>query len=334
MRGRSGTRCRRLFALAACGLIVLNVLAYRHARAMLHFTRGGARTGKPEQLARGQRLRLLLTGVNVPRPVSARAPAELDPACVPLTLRGPDGVTLGAWYVDRGARTPLVVLFHGYAAEKSSLLPEARHFLAAGASVLLVDFRGCGDSSGDETTIGVAEARDVTAVVRQARASLPHAALILYGQSMGGAALLRAIRRDGVQPDAIIVEAVFDTLLHTVRNRFAAMGLPAFPCAELLVFWGGAQAGYNGFAHQPWRDAAAVTCPALFLHGAADPRARLEEGRRVCDAVRGPKAFQVFPAVGHESAAARFPVAWRDAVAGFLKQLPAKPALSSRRGLL
>ena len=57
------------------------------------------------------------------------------------------------------------------------------------------------------------------------RDALPHSSVILYGQSMGGVAILRAVQQDGITPDGVIVEAMFDTMLNTVRHRFAAMGV-------------------------------------------------------------------------------------------------------------
>jgi len=51
------------------GFALLNILAYNHAHAMMYFTSGGTRTEKPEKLTLGQRIKVLLTGVNVPRPV-------------------------------------------------------------------------------------------------------------------------------------------------------------------------------------------------------------------------------------------------------------------------
>ena len=38
---------------------------------------------------------------------------------------------------------------------------------------------------------------------------------------------------------AVVVESVFDRLLSTAENRFHSMGIPAFPMARLLIFWGG-----------------------------------------------------------------------------------------------
>ena len=226
---------------------------------------------------------------------------------------------MGAWYCPGATPGPLVILFHGYAGEKTGTLHEARAFLEMGLSVLLVDFRGSGDSSESYTTLGFREAEDVACAVRYAHDHLPHSQVILYGQSMGAAAILRAVHACGVQPDAIIVEAVFDRMLSTVRNRFRIMGVPSFPSAELLVFWGGRQAGFDGFSLNPSEYAASVRCPILFLHGAADPRARPEEARRVFAAVPARKRFKEFPGIGHEASVARFPNEWKETVGQFLR---------------
>jgi pimeloyl-ACP methyl ester carboxylesterase len=307
-----------LAALLGCGFIVLNVLAYRHAYAMLHFTAATERTGQPEKLTTRQKIGVLLHGVSFPRPQAKVPPSALGAGAESLTLDSAHGIKLGAWYCAGPAQSPLVILFHSYGGEKSGTLPEARAFLELGFSVLLVDFRGSGDSSESYTTIGFDEGEDVAAAVRYAREHLPQAKVILYGESMGAAAILRAVHDCGVKPDAIILEAVFDKLLNTVRHRFELMGVPSFPSAELLVFWGGWQAGFNGFHHNPVQYAAAVRCPILFLHGAADPRARLEDGRRVFDAVPGRKTFKEFPRIGHEASVVRFPEEWKQAVNQFL----------------
>ena len=300
--------------------MALNVLAYNHAHAMMHFTSQGARTREPERLAGLAKFRVLLTGVNVPRPESDLPPSALDPNCRVLFIGEPEGVRLAAWYCDRGRDTPLVTLFHGYSAEKSSLIEEAKTFLALGASVLLVDFRGSGGSSESYTTIGVREADDVTAVVRYAREHLRHSRLICFGQSMGAVAILRAVRQDGIAPDAVILEAVFDTMLNTVRNRFASMRVPSFPSAQLLVLWGGWQWQFDGLHHNPVDYAAALQCAALFMHGSDDPRATIAEGRRVFDAVSGDKTFLTLQNTGHHSYVAAHRVEWTAAVEKIMKK--------------
>jgi uncharacterized protein len=153
---------------------------------------------------------------------------------------------------------------------------------------------------------------------------------VLFGQSMGAAAILRAIRAEDVRPDAIILEAVFDSMLQTARNRFDVMGVPSFPNAQFLVFWGGCQFGFNGFAHNPADYARTVACPALFLQGTADTRARLQDARRVYDAVPvSLKRFQEIPATGHESYVTRYPELWRKAVRSFLTEAGLAPVPST-----
>lgn len=314
---------RMLLALAAVlvtGFVLLNLLAYRHAHAMMHFTTGSPRTREPGELTFAQKLQVLFIGVNIPRPCSSASPADLAPGTQSLRIESADGITLGAWYCPGQATNPLVILFHGYSGEKSQMIPEAKALLDMGVSVLLVDFRGSGESSESYTTIGVDEGTDVAAAVNYARAHFPQLKLVLYGQSMGAAAVLRAVDSCGVKPDGIISEAVFDTLLNTVRHRFEAMGVPSFPSAQLLIFWGGHQAGFNGFKHNPVEYAAKVQCPVLFLHGADDPLAHTEEGRRVFAAVPGPKSYKEFPRVGHDSGIVAYPKEWREAVSQFLSR--------------
>ena len=162
----------------------LNALAYSHAEAMLRFSDGGLRTMTSERLGLLSRINVLLAGVNIPRPRSHRHPSDLAPDCRVLSVPGPSGVTLASWYCNRGEGIPVVILFHGYSAEKTSLLGEARAFLDLGASVLLVDFRGSGGSSESYTTVGVHEADDVASAARYARHRLSHRNVLLFGRSM------------------------------------------------------------------------------------------------------------------------------------------------------
>lgn len=320
MKKRTKRRVIVAVVTTAVGFVGLNVLAYNHAWAMMHFRTGGDRTTKPEALSSLQKIGVLLVGVTIPRPTGNHSPSDLDADGKVMKINGPDGITLETWYCGRGAITPLVILFHGYSAEKTSLLPEAQALLKLGASVMLVDFRGSGGSSESYTTIGVRESEDVAAVVSFAKENLSHSSTILCGQSMGAAAILKAMQDHGIQPDAVILEAVFDRMLNTVRNRFHAMRIPSWPSAELLVFWGGRQWGFDGFSHNPISYASSVDCPVLFMHGRDDPRARLEEGRRVFEAVAGEKEFVTFDKTGHESYMTTHPAEWRRAVDSVIKR--------------
>ena len=296
------------------GFVLLNILARNHAYAMTHYSGADKRTSKPEDLSFWGKVHVLFVGVNIPRPVSAKSPADLSSDCQVLTIGSADNVELETWYCDQGEETPLVIFFHGYTAEKASLLGEAKALLDLGVSVLLVDFRGSGGSSESYTTIGVREGDDVAAAERYARDKLSHSAVILYGQSMGAAAILRAADEHGIKPDAVVLTAVFDTMQNMVNNRFIAMGVPSFPSAQLLVFWGGRRWGFDGFAHNPVDYAKSLTCPTLVMHGVEDPRATLKEARCVFAALPGPKEFKAFESVGHETYIEKYPEEWKNAV--------------------
>jgi len=305
--------------LLALGFFGLNILAYNHARAMTTYADAGTRTSQPEKLSRWQRIRVLLTGITITRPESDKPPQSLAENTGVITISVDDAIALEAWYANLGTHTPLVIMFHGYADEKNALLEEARAMLEMQLSVLLVDFRGSGGSSESYTTVGHHEADDVIAALAFARQQFAHSHFILFGQSMGAVAILRALHHYKLKPDAVIIEAVFDTMLNTVRNRFRAMKTPSFPNAELLVFWGGIQHGFNAFKHNPVDYAATLMIPALFMHGENDPRATLPEGRRVFDAVPGPKEWVSFPQSRHESYVGSHRERWRQAVQSFLR---------------
>ena len=316
-------RVRRLLlggaGFALLGFVILNALAINHARAMTHFAAAGVRTRPPEFQHGLAKLRTLLVGVNLPRPANTVTPADFGLACETNRYRVSEGIVLEAWLIPHPAPHGTVLMFHGYGAAKCSMLPEAKAFHDMGYAVFLPDFRGSGGSNGNTTSLGFHEAEDVAATVRYARNALhSEGPLVLYGYSMGGAAVLRAVGECGVSPTAILVEAVFDSLLSTVRNRFSAMGVPSFPSAELLTFWGGRLAGFSGFRHNPADYARNVRCPALLLHGENDPRAVLQQSRRIFDSLPGEKRMKIFRGVKHESCLAADPQAWRAAVAGFL----------------
>lgn len=322
--GRRGSKKKRAFyALLACllgGFVALNILAYNHARAMMTFPAGGEKTKSPETLSGLGKLRTLLTGVTLPRPENRKTPQDKGLPYEVHKFHSATNIELEGWYVPCSEAKGLVLALHGYGSSKSSMLDETEALHRLGYAVFLVDFRGHGGSSGNVTSIGYYEAEDVRVSVMYARKTfatgLP---VVLYGKSMGAAAIMRAAARGKLDADLIIVEAVFDRMLTTVKNRFRTMRLPAFPAAELLVFWGGVQQGFNGFRHNPGEYAAVTAIPVLVLHGANDPRATLDDGRNFFAALKGPKQLEIFQGAKHESLHDVNPGQWENSVRNFMR---------------
>lgn len=312
-------RWRRVAGVVlATAIILANLLAFFHARALTTYASGGTHVVRLERMSASQKAAILLTGVQLPRPTNTKTPADFGLSYETLTIVGDDGIDLEAWRIPCRRSRALVLMFHGYGSCKAHLLPEARAWRALGCETLLVDFRGSGGSSGNETTLGVYEA---DAVVKAMEFVLPLAGdqpVVLYGRSMGGAAVLRAIAIRGLQPAAIVVECPFDRLLTTVENRFSAMDVPAFPMAQLLVFWGGVQHRMDGFAHNPVEYAASIGCPALIMHGAHDLRVSVAEVQSIHERLPGDKRLILFAEAGHESYLAVDAALWNSTISEFL----------------
>ena len=122
---------------------------------------------------------------------------------------------------------------------------------------------------------------------------------------------------------------MFDRLLTTVRNRFSQLGVPSFPCAQLLVYWGGVQTGISGFDHNPVEYARHCTCPVLMLQGENDPSAKLEEGLALYDNLPGVKRFETFPGAHHEFLFGYDGKRWTAVVVPFLGEIRGNEASDS-----
>lgn len=316
---------RRLLAGAALAFALFNAVAWNHARSFLFFSPGGEKTRKAEALSPLEKLGVLVTGVHNPRPRLSRTPGNLGLTFESHEVAQQGGVRLSIWHLPVTDSRGLVLLFHGYTGTKSDLLDPAKVFHDLGFSTILTDFRGSGDSSESYTTVGFVEAEDVAAVCAFAASGLrePPARTVLYGVSMGAAALMRAVALGKAKPERILVEVVFDRLITTTRRRFDLMRVPSWPAAEALLFWAGCQADLDPWAHDPVEYAKKITIPALVLHAEKDPRATLEQGQAVHAALAGPRTLVVFEKAEHQSLVRADPEKWKREVAAFLE--PAAP---------
>jgi alpha-beta hydrolase superfamily lysophospholipase len=314
-------RCHRLLSLLGAVVVAsgaANYLAYRHAYAFTHFGPGGQPPPRPETLSYADMARMAWKGIHLPRSVNRYTPADIRLPYATCTIPIDDGQYLEAWRIEHPKTRGLVIMFHGYSASKSSLLTEARLFYDDGYSLLMVDFRGSGGSTGNDTTVGVREAEDVSAAVDYARAQFPEERMVLFGHSMGSVAVMRALARLHVAADVAILECPFDRLLTTVRNRFEIVRVPAFPMAYLMVFWGGWQLGFNGFEHNPVDYARACRCPVLLLNGENDDKVTPAQIDEIYGNFPGPHEHHTISGAGHDSFARTQPGEWTDVVYGFL----------------
>ena len=313
---RSRSPFRRIGRWLIVIILLANGVVFMHAYRFTHFadSKEPSRTAASADIPLSEKAVILLTGARNPRPQNTKFPA------LPYQTHTIEGTaTLEAWLINTVQPRGTVVLFHGYASQKSDLLPVAEAFHALGYRTLLVDFPGSGGSEGNSTTIGYREAEDVRAVYAYARRQFPEEKLILYGFSMGAAAIMRAVSTYDITPDALIIGCPFSTLHETVQNRFRMLRVPAIPLATLLTFWGGVQHAYWAFSHNPTDYAQHITIPTLLLYGKQDQRVTLSETEQVYEALEGPKHLEVFEHADHELYVCNDPLRWKRTVTSFLQ---------------
>jgi len=285
---------------------------------MSRYANVAKRTKSPEKLSPLNKAQVLLNGVTLPRPTNHRSPADYGMPFETVHLNGAFGVKIQAWQMEQSGGHGTIVMFHGHGAAKDSLLPAAEIFYKLGWNCALVDFHGSGGSGTNVTSIGWHEADDVISAVKYLAPEYMPEPRILYGASMGGAAILRALHIGNLDPDGVILELPYDRLINAARQRFAAMRIPSWPAADLLVLYGGMHGGFDAFAMNPMEFAKSVHCPTLLMNGEIDRRAPPKQALAVFDNLAGPKIHKQFRGLGHRNFSRHDPEEWKATVSSFL----------------
>lgn len=308
---------------AACLFVLLNTLAFFHAYRFTHFSEEGQRKTKdPAKLSLTEKLNTLAFGVKNPRPFAKRKPSQKY-----TTLRLQSNVQLECWLIEQASSKGTVVLFHGYSGEKSRMLDRSDVFLKMGYNTLLVDFMGSGGSEGNQTTIGAKEAENVKTALDYLQQQ-GEKNIFLFGTSMGAVAILKALHDYPLQPTAIVVECPYGSLYETTCARFRTLGVPTFPLAGLLDFWGGVQNGFCPFSIVPIEYATSIKCPTLLLYGEQDDKVSRWEIDRIYENLQGKKVLKTYPMAGHVNYLKKYRAEWTKDVGEFLENSCRLPVVS------
>ncbi len=191
-----------LLQLILAFLVLVNILAYSGAYLMTHYSEPGQ--------------------WGVPKPNSSKTPSDIGLSHSTQNLPVNSREWVETWLIPAAGTEAkgTVLMFPGKDSSKAKqLLAPAQVFHDLHYNSLLVDFRGVGGSSGNTTTLGVKEAKDVALVLKEADQLQLQRPFVLYGISMGSAAILTAIAKEEVKPDGIILELPFARSIDTLRSR-------------------------------------------------------------------------------------------------------------------
>lgn len=293
-------------------LILLNVVAAIHAFKFTHYSNDVSAKTDARQLTAADKIKILFTGVNNPKPLNQTKPSD---AYKHIVLKGRGDID--CWFLDKDSSKGTVIIFHGFSGEKSGMVQKAEILHSMGYKVILADFVGSGASSGNQVTLGYKEAEDVKVCADYCKEQ-GEQNIYLLGTSMGAAAILRAVHEKYVSPKGIMIECPFGTMYDAVAIRFDMMHVPKFPMAHMLMFWGGLENGFWAYNHNPQDYAKAVICPALLMFGEKDDRVTRAEIDRVYQNLAGKKQLVLFPESGHESYLIAHKNDWTETVKQFL----------------
>jgi uncharacterized protein len=218
------------------------------------------------------------------------------------TLQTSDGETLGAWFCDGRMDRPIVILLHGNGGCRTGLLAQAEWLVHQGYGVLLVTLRAHGDSTGEYNDAGYSARHDVVTAVQWLKSQAAGRHIVIWGQSLGGAAAVMAAEANQADVDGYILECVYSDLKTAVHNRL-----------ELSLPSGLIGVAYTGlWLVSPWTapyltETAPVVAagkipkgiPVLLLAGGEDRRAEVSESEAIAQRIGTNAEVVVFPTSGH-----------------------------------
>ena len=207
-----------------------------------------------------------------PRPEYSRPHEDAETHTVRFTL--PDGTVIGGRLHAAEAGDPVILFFHGngeIASDYDDLAPVYRKL---GLSLLVVDYRGYGVSTGRPSASALIA--DALAVAERAPGVVAGHGLtptrwLVMGRSLGSAAALAVAAEAKAGPafSGLVIESGFADSLALIRR----LGGAPPPGSEE------ARDGFGNLAR-----IAAVTVPTLIIHGEEDWIIPISDGRRLFDA--------------------------------------------------
>ena len=202
--------------------------------------------------------------------------------------------TLHAWWMPAArSDAKLVLYFHGNEGNVSTSIGETALLRSLGYSVLVLDYRGYGESDGrfpSESTIYEDAAAALDALL-EGWAVRP-GDLYLYGHSLGAAVAIDLASKHA-ELGGLIVESAFTSIYDMARLE-PKYGI--FPVGLLL-----------NQRFESIKKVAHLELPVLYIHGTADRVVPYTMGRALYEQSGGRKRFVAVPGGGHDDNAAVAP---------------------------
>lgn len=211
--------------------------------------------------------------IHMPQSNLVASPADIGLGYEEVWLETRDEQRLHSWFVPARDERAVLLFFHGNAGNISHRLESLRIFHQLGLSVLIVDYRGYGQSSGRPSESGLYEDADTAYRYLTEERGLNPERLIVFGRSLG--ASVAAQLASGTTPGALILESGFTSV--------PDIGSDLYPF--LPVRW------LTRYRYDAVSALESVTAPVLVIHSPDDEIIPVGHGRALYRAASEPKTF-------------------------------------------
>ncbi len=206
-----------------------------------------------------------------------RTPAAFKLPYADLALTTADGIEIDAWRIDAPDPKGALLYLHGNSGSIGNLIGLARRFHSLRYSILLVEYRGYGNSGGELSEEGTY--LDAVAGYDALRdAGYPAERIVAFGHSLGGAVAIELARRRPLA--GLVTESTFSSVPDVGAERF-----PWLPIRQL------ARIHYDNAAK-----AKELKLPWLLIHGRDDTIVRYHFAERLFTAAKAGRAVDPDPA--------------------------------------
>jgi alpha-beta hydrolase superfamily lysophospholipase len=245
-----------------------------------------------------------------------------------FVVRASDGIELRGWKVrPRAPNGDWVLLYHGIADNRTGCSGHGEFLLRHGYSLVMMDSRAQGESSGDMATFGWKERNDSVAITDAPYAGEKVRHLYALGVSMGAAIALQSA---AVEPriQAVVAEDPFADL-REVSYDYAGLSLGSWlgkslfrPAVNSAMSSVQKEGGFNPEDVSPEKAVAARPFPVLLICGTRDRRIPCRHAERIYNAVTGPKELWVVKSAEHASALGRAPAEYERRTIALFEKFP------------
>ncbi|MBL7069283.1 MAG: alpha/beta hydrolase [Candidatus Omnitrophica bacterium] len=158
------------------------------------------------------------------RYITSVTPQDLNLNFEDLSLTTSDGIDLAAWLIPNKDSDAVIIVCHGYPADKGDVLQFAS-FLKDDYNLFFFDFRCMGKSGGTYSTIGDKERLDLAAAITYLK-KRGFNKIGAFGFSMGGAVIIMVNSPD---IKAAVTDSAFANLESLVHTAYGNLGWLRFP---------------------------------------------------------------------------------------------------------